>query len=46
MSKKLEKEYKRSNEELNDAISKKDYAKYDREMAIKLCLDTHVFGKN
>jgi len=45
-SKKLETFYMKNNEELNKAISEKNYNLYDEILAKKLCMDAHVFGKN
>lgn len=45
MSKKLEQEYRKNNEEVNDAIDKKDMDAFEEAMAYRLCLDVHVFGK-
>jgi hypothetical protein len=36
----------KNNEELNKAIDEKNYQSYDQILAKKLCMDTHVFGKN
>ena len=45
MTKKLEQEYKKNNEEINEAIGQKNYALFDHLMGHKMCLDVHVFGK-
>ena len=45
MNQKLEQEYRKNNDEINDAIDKKDIDAFEEAMAYKLCLDVHIFGK-
>jgi hypothetical protein len=46
MTKKSEQFYMKNNEEINKSITAKDYQRFDEMMAIKLCYDAHLFGKN
>ena len=45
MAKKLEHKYKEINELINTAIGDKDMEAYEEQVAFKLGLDVHVFGK-
>lgn len=43
--KKLEQFYHRNNDAVNKAIEAKDWQMFDEQMATRLCMDAHVFGK-
>jgi hypothetical protein len=45
VSKKLEQEYKKSLDEINEAIKTKNYPLFDQIMAHKMSIDSHVIGK-